>query len=110
MAHNTTQVSNGGDGTVNCTKENTPSLVCKFTDHCVTPDMIQELLQNDDGKGSNALVDVVTKFREVLFCFLHPSTPVSDKKNVQTILKAEGCVAKFVELLNCNDEWILQGL
>ncbi|KAK3891684.1 hypothetical protein Pcinc_004435 [Petrolisthes cinctipes] len=108
MAPNITQVCNGGDGTVNCTKENTPSLVCKFTDHCVTPEMIQELLQHDDGKGSKDLVGVVTKFREALCCSLHPATPVCDTNNVHTIIQAEGCVAKFVELLNCNDEWILQ--
>lgn len=70
--------------------------------------MIQELLQHDDSKGDDLLVGMVNKFQEMLCCEIHQASPDCDTKNVQTILQAEGCLAKFAELLKRNDQWVLQ--
>lgn len=70
--------------------------------------MIQELLQHDDGKVDDKLVGLVKNFREMLCCDIHRASPECDTNNVHTLLEAEGCVDKFVELLNCNDQWVVQ--
>lgn len=98
------QVSNGSD----VTKESTPSSGCniKYTEHCVTQEMIQELLHHD--KVDDKLVTLVKNFREMLCCDIHPASPDCNTKNVHTLLQAEGCVAKLVELLKCSSQWVVQ--
>lgn len=65
-------------------------------------------MEHEGGRGDDELLKVVTKIRVMFYNDSNPDSDACDTKNVQTILKTEGCVGKFVELLERNDELDLQ--
>lgn len=111
------QVSDGGDGKVTYNEENKQDKQeqqqeqsyendKRYTNHLLKPEMLQELLQKDGSLGDDQLGALVRRLRVILSCVVHPVD--LDNKNVQTLIETEGCLAKFVELLNRNDQWELQ--